>query len=318
MNEMLTERSARHEEQTSINNAVAIIGAGSIGVGWAIVFATSGWRVRLFDNDPERETSSMRKIREAVGILGSESVCWSRSLEGALEGATFVQESVPDFLEVKRPLLEIIARSVAPGIPVASSTSVFMPTELQQGLMGHERILVGHPFHPVHLLPLVEVVAGRTTDPSVVARTVQVYESVGKTVINLKKELPGHLVNRLQAALFREAIHLVTTGAATVRDVDRGIAYAPALRWPLTGLFMTLHLAGGDGGGREYLAKLGQSLQLMWDSLGEPSMSAEVRETIARQLEECYSKQTIEGLTATRDRLLEHLTGEIATTGRLV
>ncbi len=303
---------------TPLAPAAAIVGAGTIGVGWSIVFAAHGWRVRLFDTDPGRETAAMDAIRSALARENQELLSWSRTLEDALDGATFVQESVPDVLDVKRPLLEAISRSVGRDVPIASSTSVFMPTELQQGLAGHERILVGHPFHPVHLLPLVEVVGGQMTDPGIVARAVELYEKVGKTVIALKSELPGHLVNRLQAALFREAIHLVATGAATVRDVDRGIAYAPALRWPLTGLFLTLHLAGGPGGGCEYLEKLGQSLQLMWDDLGHPRMSPAVRELISKKLSETYSGKTIEQLTVERDRLLALLSSEIAANGRLV
>jgi carnitine 3-dehydrogenase len=305
-------------DASASDRSVAIVGAGTIGVGWGIVFASKGWRVRLFDVDTKREVSAMNAIRTALGNEHHDLLNWSQSLEEALAGVAFVQESLPDYLEVKRPLLEAVSRRVEPDVPIASSTSVFKPTDLQRGLVGHERILVGHPFHPVHLLPLVEVVGGRTTDPAIVARTVRLYESVGKTVIALKSEITGHLVNRLQAALIREAIHLVSIGAVSVHDVDRGLAYAPALRWPITGLFLTLHLAGGTGGGREYLEKLGQSLQLMWDDLGDPRMSPETRELIARQLEEYYSEQTVEHFATERDRLLELLANTIAKAGRLV
>jgi 3-hydroxyacyl-CoA dehydrogenase len=309
------------------NRRVAILGSGTIGTGWAASFAAAGWQVRLFDTDRSRRAATLQEIGRVVRTVlnatsrdsGSKGTwAWSESLEEALDGADFVQESAPDVVDIKRALLTAASRLVDARVPIASSTSTFRPSELQVGLPRPERILVGHPFHPVYLIPLVEVVGGEATQETALARSEEIYAGLGKTVIRLKREVIGHLVNRLQAAMIREAVSLVDSGVATVHDVDRGVAYAPALRWPLSGIFMTLHLAGGAGGGREYLEKLGPSLETMWRDLGNPRLSPQVREEIARQLSSEYGDRPLNELVAERDRLLTQFVSALTHSGRLV
>jgi carnitine 3-dehydrogenase len=270
---------------------VAIVGAGTIGSGWATAFTLKGWRAVLYDPSSaqaERAAAAVAiatrtEAREPHDVSVGSCIC-ADTLEEALAGADFVQESAPDNLDVKRELLARVSRALPRTVPIASSTSAFAPSDLMSSMPDNHRFLVGHPFHPVHLIPLVEVVGGAGTDDGAIDQAVKVYESIGKVVIRLRRECTGHLVNRLQAALFREATYLITEGVATVQDIDRGIAYGPALRWPITGVFTTWHLAGGPGGIHEYMEKLGPSIELLWRSLGDAHLTKDVCATIGRRV----------------------------------
>jgi len=304
---------------------VAIVGAGTIGSGWATAFALKGWRTVLYDPSGAQAEGAAAAVaaalRTAAGDpLDSElgSCMRADTLERALAGVDFVQESAPDNLEVKRELLASVSRALPLTVPIASSTSAFPPSELMRSVPDSQRLLVGHPFHPVHLIPLVEVVGGPGTDEDTINQAVKVYESIGKVVIRLRRECTGHLVNRLQAALFREATYLIAEGVATVQDIDRGIAYGPALRWPLTGVFTTWHLAGGRGGIHEYMEKLGPSIELLWRSLGDARLSKEIRDIIERQIAATSGTRSPEEGSIVRDRLLVELTEWLAARERLV
>lgn len=304
----------------------AILGAGTIGSGWATVFANGGWHVTLYDAVAgQAEAAAARLVHapasSAAGAAESSPASRVRvaaSLADAVRDADFVQECAPDVLTVKRELLAHVERSAPRDCVVASSTSAFRPSDLQAELETAERVLVGHPFHPVALIPLVEVVGGERTASARLDDAVAVYESLGKTVIRVQREVVGHVVNRLQAALFREAVHLVTSGVASSADVDRGIAYGPALRWPLTGAFLTWHLAAGAGGIGEYLRRLGPSLELMWSDLGSPALDEATRSRLVRELERECGGRSVEELTPERDRRLATIAAALAATGRLV
>lgn len=301
---------------------VAIVGAGTIGTGWAIVFARQGWRVQLYDSSGEQARRAATAVDRALidsGKAATTGACIpAETLEHALEGADFVQESAPDDLAIKRALLAAIVARLPSGVPIASSTSAFRPSELLQTPDEAGRLLVGHPFHPVELIPLVEVVGSPQTCADILARSTLLYESLGKVVIRLQRECTGHLVNRLQAALFREATHLVQQGFATIQDVDRGIAFGPALRWPLSGVFTTWHLAGGPGGVRDYMDKLAPSIELLWRSLGDAQLSPEVRARIEQQVQAACRGRTPQEMGALRDRLLVDLTDWLAARERLI
>ena len=191
----------------------------------------------------------------------------------AVEGAALVQENGPENLEIKRALFAAIEAGLAPDAVVASSTSGLMPSELQAERAHPERYVVGHPFNPPHLIPLVEVVGGRATDPAVVDWTVAFYAALGKRPIRIKREVPGHVANRMQVALYREAIHLVLEDVASIADVDAAIAYGPGLRWALMGPHMAHHLAGGRGGLRHLLEHIGPGIERWWNDLGRPDLT---------------------------------------------
>jgi 3-hydroxyacyl-CoA dehydrogenase len=308
------------------SGVVAIIGAGTIGTGWATAFALKGWHVVLYDPSVAQAQKASMAVGEALRASGTRkddrspvgSCTRADSLEQALVDAEFVQEAVPDVLDLKQELFAMASRLLPRTVPIASSTSTFRPSELLHAVPHADRLLVGHPFHPVHIIPLVEVVGSPVTDEAVIARATQVYEGIGKIVIRLRRECTGHLVNRLQAALFREATHLVAEGVATVQDVDRGIAYGPALRWPLTGVFMTWHLAGGPGGVHDYLAKLGPSIELMWRSLGDATLSGEVREKIELQVHDASGTRSTEQMSILRDHMLAELAHWLASREKLI
>lgn len=304
---------------------VAIVGVGTIGTGWAIVFARKGWRVQLYDLSSAQAQRSVVAVKRAMHTgasaekpaLTGECVR-ADTLEHTLEGADFVQESAPDDLTLKRELLGAIAARLPRSVPIASSTSAFRPSELLGSEHERRRLLVGHPFHPVDLIPLVEVVGSPQTHEEILSHSTWLYESLGKVVIRLRQECPGHLVNRLQAALFREAIHLVQQGIVTVQDVDRGIAYGPALRWPLSGVFATWHLAGGHGGIHDYMEKLGPSIELLWRSLGDARLSQDVRAIVEQQVTAGCGGRTPEQMSVMRDRLLIELMAWLAARERLI
>ena len=278
-------------------DTVAIVGCGTIGASWAAWFLARGYRVRGWDPSPSAAATVQRTVREAwpsflaLGIATGdaeealERVTVSGELEAAVDGAGFVQESAPENADVKLPLLERLDKAVGECV-IASSTSGFMPSRLQSVMANPGRLVVGHPFNPPHLIPLVEVVGGEQTDPAAVAWALDFYRHVGKRPIHVRKEVPGHVSNRLQVALWREAVHLVAEGVANVADVDAAIADGPGLRWAIMGPHLTFHLGGGEGGMRHFLDHLGGPIESWWDTLGNPSLTPEVRNKLVAGIEE--------------------------------
>ncbi|MGI9491526.1 MAG: 3-hydroxyacyl-CoA dehydrogenase NAD-binding domain-containing protein, partial [Geminicoccaceae bacterium] len=238
---------------------VAVIGAGTIGASWATQFLSNGLDVAVYDPGPDSEARIRGFIENAwptLERLGLDDRADPTKLRffddpaDAVSEADFIQESCPENLEIKRGLYAKLEPKLPSATVVASSTSGFMPSDLQEGRVGPERYVVGHPFNPPHLIPLVEVVGGKITDPVVVDWTAAFYDQLGKVTIKVEKEVPGHVANRMQVALYREAIHLVLEGVASPADVDAAIAHGPGLRWALMGPHALHELAGGQGGMR--------------------------------------------------------------------
>ncbi len=270
-------------EPNKVEN-VAVIGAGTIGASWATQFLAKGLDVAVYDPGPDSETRIRGFIENAwptLERLGLDEHADPTKLHfftdpaDAVVGAAFVQESGPENLEAKRDLYTRLEAKLPPAAVIASSTSGYMPSDLQAGRVGPERYVVGHPFNPPHLIPLVEVVGGRATDPSVVDWTVAFYDHLGKVTIKVEKEVPGHVANRMQVALYREAIHLVLEGVASPADVDAAIAHGPGLRWALMGPHALHELAGGQGGMRHQLEHLGPGISSWWSDLGKPDITPE-------------------------------------------
>lgn len=236
---------------------VAVIGGGTIGASWTAWFLSRGMNVTVTDPDPAREAYVRRMVTDAWPTLARlgmatdaspESWSFTTDPAAAVSEAEFVQENAPERAEIKRALYAAIEPALPPQTILASSSSGLMMTGLQDHLRTPERFVIGHPFNPPHLIPLVEVVGGEKTSAATIDWCMDFYRHVGKEPIHLKKEAVGHLANRLQAALWREAISAVASGLASVEDVDRAVAYGPGLRWAIMGPTLTFHLGGGDGG----------------------------------------------------------------------
>jgi len=256
---------------------LAVVGTGVIGAGWAALFLARGHDVTAWDPAVgaeaglRGEVEAMWPVLTRLGLAEGASpdrLTFATSVAEAVAEAEVVQESGPERLEPKQALVaEIDAAAPADAI-IASSSSGQKPSDLQARCGRHpERVLVGHPFSPAHLIPLVEVVPGRRTDPDVADRALGFYRSLGKRPILVRQELPGHVTNRLQVALWREAYALVQRGAATVADIDAAIANGPGLRWALLGPLMNQHLGGGAGGMAHVLEHLGPPAEAWMDDL---------------------------------------------------
>ncbi len=305
---------------------VAVVGTGVIGASWTAYFLAQGLDVNATDPSPGAE----ERLRQAVaqhwptlerfGLAGGASVDRLRfhdSLEDAVSVADFVQENGPERMDFKIELFRRMDAAAPPDAILASSSSGLAISGVQSGCAHPQRVVLGHPFNPPHLIPLVEVIGGERTSADTIERTMAFYAAIGKRPIHVKREVKGHIANRLQAALWREAFHLVEQGVASVADIDTAIAHGPGLRWAVMGPFMNLHLSGGAGGIAHVLAHLGGPIEDWWKDLGAPSMTpalqAQVSEGVAQEL---GARRTAE-LEAARDILLLNLIRAKADTGTL-
>jgi carnitine 3-dehydrogenase len=295
---------------------IAIVGAGIVGASWAAYFLARGFTVRATDTRADGEPFVRDYIAKAWPTLerfglapAADKKRWSFHCTPAeaATGADFVQESVFERLELKQQVLAEIDAALAADRVIGSSTSGFMPSDLQARCKHPGRVVVGHPFNPPHLVPLVEVVGGNKTDAAAVDWAIDFYNAVGKKAIRLNKEIRGHLANRLQAALWREALHCVDQGIASVADADAAIAYGPGVRWAFMGPSLTFHLAGGAGGMAYFLDHLKASIEADWEELGQPKFTDSLkRKLIDGVIAEAGSRSFPE-LAAWRDRCLEDL-----------
>jgi carnitine 3-dehydrogenase len=292
---------------------VACIGAGVIGGGWAAHFLARDYDVVAWDPAPDGEARLRELVATAwpalaaLGLAAGASpdlLRFAPTLEGAVLGAQFIQESAPERLALKRELLAAIDRAAPPAVVIGSSTSGFAMTAMQPETAGAGRMVVGHPFNPPYLIPLVEVVGGARTDPDAVAWAAAFYRAAGKYALELERELPGFIANRLQDAMWREALHMVAAGEATVEQIDAAIATGPGLRWPIMGPCLTFHLAGGAGGMAHMLDHFGPALEEPWTRLKAPPLTRELRD---RMVEGCAREadgRTIADLVRERDAKL--------------
>ncbi|MGW1046905.1 3-hydroxyacyl-CoA dehydrogenase NAD-binding domain-containing protein [Streptomyces sp. NPDC002547] len=271
---------------------VAIVGAGVIGLSWSRLFAEHGWEVRISDPRPD--------LRDLVAQhLAGHEVDVAPDLAVALEGADYVQEAGPERIEVKRELYTAFAARTRPDVVLASSSSSLLPSAVAEGNPAADRILIGHPFNPPELMPLVEVVPSPATSTSAVERAVDVYRSLDKLPITLKKEIPGFVGNRLQKVFADQATYLVQEGVITAADLDDLVKASLGLRWATIGPFESRHLGGGPGGIRHVIAHIGS--QMTFD-IGAPDPTK--TDQVIAQVEETYGAgpQAYEQLAARRDR----------------
>jgi carnitine 3-dehydrogenase len=265
---------------------VAIVGVGVIGASWAAHYLARGLDVIATDPAPGAEDRlralvadfwpALERIGLAEGAAQSR-LTFEADLATAVAGADFVQENGPERVDIKREMIATIDGAVGPDVLIATSSSGILISEIQDAARHPERVILGHPFNPPHLIPLVEVVGGKLTSPEAIQRALSFYAAVGKKPIHIRREVKGHVANRLQAALWREAFYLVDQGVATVGDIDTAISHGPGLRWALLGPFLNLHLSGGDGGIAHVIDHLGPPIESWWRDLGDISFSAKVR-----------------------------------------
>lgn len=259
----------------------AVLGCGVIGSSWVTAFHGAGHVVRVWDPDLAAPGA------KAAKGLGAAILC--ESPEEAVRGAHFVQENGPENLPAKRALFARISPSLEPRAVIASSTSTLQASDIQRGLDCADRIVIGHPFNPPHVMPLVEVVGGAATAEWAVDTAMHLYRAMGKHPIRLRIERPGHLANRLQAALWREAVDAVACGQASVADVDAAVTLALGPRWALTGPYETFAIGGGEGGLAHFLRHLGPAFEALWDDAQRPemteSLTQQIVEDVARELD---------------------------------
>jgi carnitine 3-dehydrogenase len=290
---------------------VTCVGAGVIGGGWAAHFLARGYRVVAWDPAPDAEPRLRHLVEQAWPALVELGLSPGASpdhltvvpdLAAAVAETHLVQESAPEDLALKRQLLADIDAVAAPEVVIASSTSGFAMSEMQTGCRHPERTVVAHPFNPPYLMPLVEVVGGQGTDPGTVDWAAAFYTAAGKSVITMEREVPGFVANRLQEALWREALHMVAAGEATVEQIDRSITDGPGLRWAVQGPCLTFHLAGGQGGMGHMLDHFGPSLLAPWTRLVSTELTPELRRAMVDGCEREADGRSVDDLVRERDR----------------
>lgn len=293
---------------------VAIIGTGVIGASWAALYLAKGLDVTATDVAPGAEARLAKYIDDAWPALeelglapGASKERWKfcDTLESAVSDVGLVQENGPERLDFKQKLYAQMDELLGPEVLIASSSSGLTMSAIQSACRRHpERCLIGHPFNPPHLIPLVELVAGSKTSPRTVQRAQAFYRSLGKTTIRLNKEVPGHVANRLQAALLREIVYLVSEGVVDVADVDAAVSWGPGLRWASMGPLLLSHLAGGAGGISHFFDQFTGPLTAWWAVLGSPSLDAGIRQVIADGVAAEAEGRSLEQLAAQRDAVL--------------
>ncbi len=293
---------------------VGIVGAGVIGASWASLFLAAGKEIDLFDPAPNAEADTRRYIDTAwpslvqLGLVREgatpERIRFVGDVASAVAEVKLVQESVPERLEVKHEIYGQIEAALPSDALVATSSSGLLLSDLQASWRDPSRIVLGHPFNPPHLIPLVELLGNERTAPGALDFAQAFYEGCGKVTIRVNKEVPGHVANRLQAALWREAIDLVLQGVASVEDVDKAVTSGPGLRWSVMGPHMLFSLGSGGAGMEGFCARYGDSFHRWWDSMNAPRLDDEAGRVLSAGIVEEERGRSFTELAAERDRKL--------------
>jgi 3-hydroxyacyl-CoA dehydrogenase len=293
---------------------IAIIGTGVIGASWAAQFLAKGLDVVATDVAPDAETSLRRFVKaawpalERLGLAPGASqsrLAFSGDLPTAVAGVDLVQENGPERIDFKKKLYRQLDELLPADVIIASSSSGLTMSEIQSDCPLHpERCVIGHPFNPPHLIPLVEIVGGAKTSEATIRRATEFYTSIGKQTVRLNKEVPGHVANRLQAALAREVYYLVDEGVVSVADVDTALSWGPGLRWGIMGQVMLNHLGGGTGGIEHMLRQFSGPITAWWKVLGSPTLTPALQKKLIDGLHAEVGSRTIDELEAERDEIL--------------
>ena len=297
---------------SSLKN-IAVIGIGVIGTGWIIRFLYNQKKIKVYDPNLEQKKNLLKEIKRVEPTLRkiykkkinlSKQLEFSDSLEEAVQNADLIQENAPENETLKKNLIKEISQYSKLNSIIASSSSGLLPSKIQSKCKNPKRLIIAHPFNPVYLLPLVELVAGKKTDKKFINKANIFYSNIGMKTLILKKELPGYLSDRLQESMWRESLHIINEGYATTQDLDDAIIYGPGLRWSLMGTFLTFHLAGGKMGMAHMLEQFGPALKLPWTKLKAPKLNQKLRKRIIDGTKIQAKNRSIENLSNLRDNFL--------------
>ena len=293
---------------------IAIIGTGVIGASWTALFLAKGLEVVATDIAPNAKASLRKFVENAwpalerLGLSAGASqsnLKFTAEIAQALGDADLVQENGPERIDFKQKLYGQLDELLPPGVIIASSSSGLTMSEVQKGAASHpERCVIAHPFNPPHLIPLVEIVGGTKTSEATIQRAAEFYASIGQRTVRLNKEMPGHVANRLQAALAREVYYLVAEGVVSAADVDTALCWGPGLRWGIMGNMILNHLGGGPGGIEHFFHQFSGPMTAWWKTLGSPVLSPEVQKKLIDSVHAEVGSRSIEELEAERDEVL--------------
>ena len=292
---------------------VSIIGTGVIGAGWAARFIASGYHVQAYDPSPRSLIKLKTDVKKAlislskIGLHKNASIknlTYHNNLKDALKDTSFVQENAPEKEKLKTSLLKEIDQLLDKKILIASSSSGLLPTKIQSKCKYPNRVLIGHPFNPVYLLPLVEIVKGKNTSQQSALKLKKIYKDIGMKPLMVRKEIEGYISDRLQEALWRESLHLIKDGIASTEEIDDAIVYGPGLRWAFMGVCLTFHLAGGEEGMKHMLEQFGPALKLPWTKLKAPELNKKLKDRMISGTKKQAGKFSIDDLEKQRDFFL--------------
>jgi 3-hydroxyacyl-CoA dehydrogenase len=296
---------------------VAIIGTGVIGASWTALFLAKGLEVVATDVAPNAEAALKRFIESAwpalkrLGLAAGayqSKLSFTADLATAVKGVDLVQENGPERIEFKRKLYGQLDELLPADVIIASSSSGLTMSEIQLACGSHpERCVIGHPFNPPHLVPLVEIVGGAKTSEETIHRVTEFYAALGKRTVRLHKEVPGHVANRLQSALSREVYHLVAEGVVTAADADTALSWGPGLRWGIMGSLLLNHLGGGQGGIEHFFEQFAAPMTAWWKVLGQPVLTPEVQKQLIDSVRAEVGSRSVDELAAERDEMLLEL-----------
>ena len=293
---------------------LGLLGTGVIGVGWATRALHAGINVIASDIDPkmddwineavENALPSIKALTEGINLPSRGKLSFTTDSILMAQQVDFIQENIPEIIEVKRESLKVIADVTREDIIISSSTSGFMPSEIQKGMKYPERFIVGHPFNPVYLCPLVEIVGGKETSKNVKNITKNFYESMGMHPLMVRKEVPGHISDRLQEAMWREILHALNDDIATTGELDESIVYGPGLRWAIMGMNQIYMIAGGKGGARHFIEQFGPALEWPWSHLKAPKLNEKIINKFVKGVENQANGKSIHEMEKIRDECL--------------
>src|ERR1700744_4528144 len=293
---------------------IAIIGTGVIGASWTALSLAKGLQVVATDIAPNAEAALRKFVENAwpalkrLGLSAGASqsnVKFTTDIAQALAGADLVQENGPERIDFKQKLYGQLDGLLAPDVIIASSSSGLTMSEIQKGAASHpERCVIAHPFNPPHLIPLVEIVGGAKTSEETIRRATEFYTSIGQRTVRIKKEMPGHVAIRLQAAVAREVYYLVSEGVVSAADVDTALSWGPGLRWGVMGNLMLNHLGGGPGGIEHFFQQFSGPMTAWWKTLGSPQLTPEVQKILIDSVHAEVGSRSIAELETQRDEVL--------------
>mgnify|MGYP003342926943 FL=1 len=294
-------------------DTIAVIGTGVIGTGWIIRFLFNKKKVKVFDPSKKQKKFLLNEIKRTSKALErfyakkinlEKQLFFCNSVQEAVKNVGLIQENAPENEKLKTKVIKDISLSAPKSAIIASSSSGLLPSKIQAQAQNPERVLIAHPFNPVYLLPLVELVPGKKTSKANILKANRFYSKIGMKTLTLKKELPGYLSDRLQESMWRESLHIINEGYASTKDLDDAIIYGPGLRWSLMGTFLTFHLAGGESGMKHMLEQFGPALKLPWTKLKAPKLTDNLKKKIIQGTKIQSKNKSIENLSNLRDNFL--------------